>query len=253
MADKELTKAVAKKAAEAGEKLAADGGLLAFAALKKVALARAAAKSREIELVATRKHLENELDELGAGSSPNHLRVSREYVVTLRSIDFERDRIKTLADQLEKIVSEAIQGKFDFAAEVDEEELAKRPKEADLFHRDVGPEEKPSDTRPVGRPGPAKPAAPSPEMGDGVDEHLKTSVNELDLREDIKGKLIKHQFSTVQQLVAQMACEGESEADALMSVVEDSMTLAEAKAVCKAVKSFRAKHRDAMLKKDRGE
>jgi hypothetical protein len=50
-----------------------------------------------------------------------------------------------------------------------------------------------------------------------------------------------------------MACQGESEADALMSVVEDSMTMAEAKAVCKAVKTFRAKHRDAMLKKDRGE
>lgn len=230
----------------------------AWSALKKVALARASAKSREVELVATRKDLENRLDELGAGSSEKHMRISREYVITIRSIDFERDRIKTLADKLEKIVSEAIQGKFDFAADVDEDEMVKRPKEADLFHRDVGPEEKPADTRPVGRPGPVKSAAPSPEMGvDGVDEHLQASVNELDMPEQLKGLLINSRMPYINVVVGWMEKTNGTkpvgtEAENLASGVE-GLDLAGARKICKAVKAFRAAHRDAMLKKERGE
>ena len=167
--------------------------------LMSVANARAAAKAREAELVATRKDLENQLDELGAGTTPNHLRVSRDYVVTIRSIDFERDRIKTLADQLEKIISEAIQGKFEFAEEVDAGTLMKRPTEGDLFHK--APEATPADTRPVGRPGKPRPQAPDSSKGDGVDEHMKVSVNELDVRENVAGKLVTAGLTMVGQVI----------------------------------------------------
>jgi len=216
-------------------------------ALISVANARAAAKSREAELVATRKDLENQLDELGAGSSADHLRVSRDYVVTLRSIDFERDRIKTLADQLEKIISEAIQGKFEFAEEVDDRALVKKPTEKDLFHREPEP---PTDTRPVGRPGKTKPEAPDPSKGDGVDEHLQASVNELDMPEKHKGKLIAAGFTTVGRLVACME-KGDDHAAAIVEAADVGADMA--KQIASAVAKYRKAHRSAARTAERGE
>ncbi len=223
--------------------------------------AREAAKSKLHNCEEDLKAYRRELDSLGSqsDSSEEFRDAAARKEKAEREREWWKEKHKSLANQQDKAVAEAKSGQDKFLEDIDSQSLLSKPTKQDLYGEDPDATqmklkpEKPADTRPVGRPGPAKPAAPSPEMGDGVDEHLKTSVNELDLREDIKGKLIKHQFSTVHQLVAQMACQGESEADALMSVVEDSMTMAEAKAVCKAVKTFRAKHRDAMLKKDRGE
>ena len=193
-----------------------------------------------------------EKNEIDDHESDAYFEACRRHSDAIAAIDSLNARIKWHRNQVDEMVEKADSPQLDFMYEPPVEPAKKDPRQMKIGDG-LGEGEKKADTRPVGRPGPAKPAAPSPEMGDGVDEHLKTSVNELDLREDIKGKLIKHQFNTVHQLVAQMACQGESEADALMSVVEDSMTLAECKAVCKAVKTFRVKHRDAMLKKDRGE
>lgn len=208
-------------------------------ALVAVAQAREAAKARESELVLTRRDVEGRLDELGAGETKDHLRVSRDWVVTCRQLDYERNRLKTLADQMEKIVREGIQGKFDFADSINESEINRRPTEADLFHRDPEPEPKPAETRPVGRPGKTKPQVPDPSKGDGVDEHLKASVNELDIREDLKGKLIDAGLTTVGHIAAIL------DKDEHAHIVEGFSQNANA-AVKKAVKGFRKEHRAAM-------
>lgn len=210
-----------------------------WAALMSVANARTAAKAREAELVLTRKDLDNRLDQLGAGRTSAHLEVSRDYVVTERSIDFERDRIKTLADQLEKIISEAIQGKFEFAEEVDAGTLMKRPSETDLFHKEPEPEPKPPDARPVGRPGKPRPGAPDASKGDGVDEHMNASVNELDCREDIKGKLVQAGMTKIGQVIFVI----ESKDGDLRG--EASLTEKQDRDVRAAVKAFRSAHRKA--------
>lgn len=208
-------------------------------ALVAVAQAREAAKAREAELVLTRRDVEGRLDELGAGETKDHLRVSRDYVVTCRQLEYERNRLKTLADQMEAVIRAGIQGKFDFADSISESEINRRPTEADLFHPAPEPEHKPAETRPVGRPGKTKPQVPDPSKGDGVDEHLKASVNELDIREDLKGKLIDAGLTTVGHIAAIL------DKDEHAHIVEGFSQNANA-AVKKAVKAFRKEHRAAM-------
>lgn len=170
----------------------------AWTAIMSLAKARTVAKARETELVTTRKDLENQLDELGAGSTPEHLKVSRDYVITIRSIDFERDRMKTLADQLEKAITDSIQGKFDFAEDAeDDRALVKRPAEKDLFHKPAPVEEKPKDARPVGRP---KPETPEPAIAEGENQHLTASVNELECPKGHKAKLLEAGLTTIGRL-----------------------------------------------------
>lgn len=160
------------------------------------AQARSAAKSRETELVATRKDLENQLDALGPGNTTDHLRVSRDYVLTLRSIEYERARIKTLADDMERAINSSLQGKFDFAEDsVEIRELVRPPSEGELFQ--APPPPKPKDDRPVG----VKPEEPVPV---GENQHLASSINELDVREDIKGKLIAAGVTTMAGLFARL-------------------------------------------------
>ena len=55
--------------------------------------------------------------------------------------------------------------------------------------------------KPVGRPGPVKPGHPDASLGDGVAEHLKVSVLELDLPENLKGKLRKLGYETVGSVI----------------------------------------------------
>lgn len=214
-------------------------------ALFSISNAREASKSRELELVQTRKDLENQLDALGAGNTSEHLRVSRDYVVTLRSIDFERDRIRSLADKMDSAVKAAIQGKFEFADDLDEREIVRRPKEAELFHAPPPPPEKEHDDRPVGR-SKKQPEAPQP-MGEN--QHLEASVLELDMRDQLKVKCNDAGFSTIGQL-AQIV----DGVNAMTTMSEKlNVEVGDATMIIKAVAAFRVKHRKAMIAKELGE
>lgn len=212
----------------------------AWQAIMNLAKARAVAKAREIELVTTRKDLENQLDELGAGGTAEHLRVSREYVITIRSIDFERDRMKTLADQLEKAITDSMQGKFEFAEEAeDDRKLIRRPSEKDLFHKPEPVEEKPKDARPVGRP---KAETPEPPIAEGENQHLKASVNELDCIEKHKGKLINAGITTMGRLFEIMESDS---IEALMLSEKADVTPAAARQIVAAATKWKKAHRKA--------
>lgn len=222
--------------------------LKAWGVLSSIAAAREQSKTREKDYVQERKSLDGKLNDLGAGSSPDHLRVSREYVVCIRAIDYERNRQKTLADDAERIVREGNQGKFDFAEELDISELSARPTEDEMFRPEPPDDDQMSigqDTRPVGRPGPVKPEAPSPEMGDGVDEHLKASVKELDMPERLIGICEKEGKTKIANLV-KLVDDAEGEVPGLVAALDCSEK--DAKAIAKAVKLYRDKHRKAAMK-----
>ena len=97
---------------------------------------------------------------------------------------------------------------------------------------------------PVGKPGRPRPEGPDPSLGDGVDEHLRASVNELDCREDIKGKLIDAGFTTVGRVAA--AIDQEQDLAVLLNASKSTVH-----AVMKSVKAYREKHRRAAMETER--
>ena len=215
----------------------------AWKSLVAVSNARDTLKSREKDLVQERKSLDTKLDELGAGDTGEHRRVSRQYVVCLRAIEYSRERLKSLADDADRIIRDAIQGKFEFADSIDEDGLVKQPSEDDLFAHDDDGEPKLEDARPVGRPGlKPKPEAPDPALADGEDQHLLASVNELDMREDLKGKAIAAGLTKIAHLAKEI--DGpEPDLAGKLNVPEK-----DAKAVIKAVQAYRKAHRKAAMK-----
>jgi hypothetical protein len=214
----------------------------AWRAIMSLAHARSVAKARETELVTTRKDLEGQLDALGAGSTREHLEVSRNYVITLRSIDHFRDRMRSLADQLEKAINDSSQGKFEFAEDVDDRELVKKPSETDLFHVTPAPEAKPKDARPVGRHN--TPEVPAPAVAQGENQHLIASVNELDCIDKLKGKLIDAGYTTMGALFAIIEHD-DIEANKLSEAV--NVTGAAARTIVAAAKKWQKAHRKASL------
>lgn len=215
--------------------------LKAWGVLSSIASAREQSKTREKDLIQERKGLDGRLNDLGAGNTAEHLRVSREFVVCIRAIEYERNRQKTLADDAERIVRDGNQGKFDFAEEIDVTALAARPTEEEMF---APHEPAPAgDVLPVGRPGlKPKPEAPDPSKGDGVDEHLKASVKELDMPERLIGLCEKAGKTKVGHLADVLDSKDGDLSEALDCEPKD------AKAIAKAVKLYRDKHRKAAMK-----
>lgn len=180
--------------------------LKAWKHLVKFSDAREASKSREKDLVQTRNDLNNQLDELGAGDTPAHLRASRDYVVTVRAIDYERDRQKTLADKMGATIKASKQENF-IAPEDDDDEkgLYKRPTEADLFHPAPPVEPKATEkSKRAGKPGKPKPEGPDPSKATGTDEFMRASVKELQEQELLDPSMIlfceNNGFTTIDRL-----------------------------------------------------
>ncbi|MFO0833692.1 MAG: hypothetical protein U0638_01875 [Phycisphaerales bacterium] len=225
--------------------------LKAWGVLSSIAAAREQSKTREKDLIQERKGLDGKLNDLGAGNTAEHLRVSREYVVCIRAIEYERNRQKTLADDAERIVRDGNQGKFDFADEVDVTALAARPTEEEMFRAPEPDDAQPTlngDTRPVGRPGlKPKPEEPDPSKGDGVDEHLKASVKELDMPERLIGLCENAGKTKVGHLADILDGKDGDLSEALDCEAKD------AKAIAKAVKLYRDKHRKAAMKAEGSE
>ncbi len=219
----------------------------AWSALCRIKTARTNAKTREAELIATRRDLNNQLNTLGAGSTMQHLKVSREFVVCERSIDAVRATIKTLADRMEHLVDDAMQGKLDDENIPTDAELFTRPSEEDLF-RTAGDDDDEDgqltldDTGKKPRGGkrqPAVPDQPGLEVPEETDQHLKASIEELDLPEHTKAKLYKAGYRTIDALV-RVVDDPEQDLQTVLNC-ED----AHAKAIKTALGAFRSRHRKA--------
>lgn len=135
---------------------------------------------------------------------------------------------KQVAEIVEKADDPQMELEFDVPAEAKFPKPAKKPE---------APTPAPAnDTRPVGRPGKS---AADPARAVGVDEHLAVSVNELDMRDDLKGKLNAAGVEKISQLVLIV----DDPAVDLVAAIDCSE--AEAKAIKKALKSYRSEHRQA--------
>lgn len=162
-----------------------------------------------------------ELAELTDKESPEAMKLKSQHSDAIVQIDDLNSRIKWHNKQLDELVEKADEPGFDFMYD---------------------PE--PTPTVPKGRnksgSGPAVPEADAPGF-EGVDEHLKAHVNELDCREDLKGKLVAAGLTTIGAVVAVLDGVGD---------IRDEVELNENQAaeVKRAVKAYRKKHRDAARK-----
>lgn len=95
---------------------------------------RMAAKNRESELVQHRKVLEEQLDQKGFTPSPEQTKLCVDYVMTIRRIDYERSRIKQLADKSDQAIETGIQGGL-YDSDDDLDEVEEKQPPAPLYEK----------------------------------------------------------------------------------------------------------------------
>lgn len=153
-------------------------------------------------------------------------------------IDDLNKRIKWHSNQVDETIEHADEPSFEFMYEPSPEDLVPKKK----AQMEFGEGEKASDTKPIGKPGPVKPEQPDPDMGDGVDEHLKASVNELDLSEAVIKKLATAGLTKVGHITKILdSKDGDLAKEAKLTDLQE-------REVQKVVKTFRKFHRQAAQK-----
>lgn len=209
---------------------------------------RSISKVREKDLVNTRKALRGELLELGPGETDDHKRMALDMWRTVCEIEYQRDRIKVLADKIDDTIANAHQAKL---FDEDEEKLPPaKPSDKTLFetllNKQPGDDEQPSEPKERAE----TPDEEDPGVAEGENQHLAASVNELNLVEDETEACIKAGFTTV---------------GALKRVMDNDPTWGElaqklkatgtslANKVGRAVKAFCKTHEKAALGKFKGE
>lgn len=207
------------------------------------------------------KDARREIDELGTrGEDSEEFRdAAARKERAERQRDALKERLKTLANKLDAAVDEATKGESKLFDDIDWKALEAKPTAKELYgsgeeddkQMELGQGEK--KVKPIGRPGPVKPEHPSAEMGDGVAEHLKVSVLELDLPEKIKGKLQRDGFETVGSVIAAIDKIGYENPgnDAYRDLFNASVK--DTEVIVKAAWAFKKKHVKAELDKIREE
>jgi hypothetical protein len=167
-----------------------------------------------------------ELGELSNKESPEATKAKARHSDAVIQIEDLNDRIKWHRNQIDELVDNADEPGFDFLYEPEDEPETKVTK---------GKNDKP------GKSGPTKPEADAG-VFEGVDQQLAASVNELDMRENLKGLLINAGLTTIGAVV--------KEIDDPKQSLEDIKGIGEntAAEIVKAVKAYRKKHRDASRK-----
>lgn len=181
-----------------------------------------------------------ELDEIGAQdeSSEDFQVAAARKERCLRTRDVYKERLKTLADKMDQAVSAAAKGDNELIDTFDAAGFVAKPKPEDLYTPKKVEHEEP-DERPVGKPGRARPETPDPSKGDGVDEHLNASVNELDCREDLKGKLVAAGLTTIGRVAAILDSKDQDLRDILNCGENIASTIK------RSVKAYQTAHRKA--------
>ena len=200
--------------------------------------ARDVVKANLTEVESELADARRELDELGAKDE-----TSDEFQVaaarkerSLRVRELYKERLKTIADKIDAAVAKAARGENELIDVFDSGAFIAKPKASDLYR---------TDPRPVGQEEKPKAAAAEPASHEGVDEHLKASVNELSLREDLKSRLIKAGLRTVGAVAAHV--------DASKSIVDAlDCSEPEERAILKALAKYRTDHRKAMQTAESG-
>lgn len=213
--------------------------------------ARIAESAAEQALTKTRKSLKEQWGKIGWGSTGKHKDLALDYVQTLFQIEYSRARQKELADTLVETVKNAYQEEL-----FDNDELEVLVHKADMDEvvtvvTGAKPATDEADvdqvTMPVGGPSakepPKKPALEPAPVHQGVDMHLAASVNELDMPELNKGRLLNAGINTVADAIKLFEDETKH-AGTVLNCGEKIVA-----AIKKAVAAYRDKHRTAMVEK----
>lgn len=166
-----------------------------------------------------------EIAEIESRDCREYGELCRRHSEAVQAIETLGKSVKWHQNQVDELVEKADEPQLDFMYDPPEEPATKQLKLAGVA--------------PVGKPGRPRPEGPDPSLGDGVDEHLRASVNELDCREDIKGKLIDAGLTTVGRVAAVL----DDDKQDLREVLNCGENIASE--IKKAVKQYRTKHRRA--------
>lgn len=139
--------------------------------------------------------------------------------------------IKWHRNQIDSLVEKADEDQFEFMYDPPAEGPKKKPAQLRLAGE--------NDNKPKDKPKPEAPLAPAIE---GVDEHLKASINELDMREDFKGLLLHAGLTTIAHLVDHHDTDVAAGIKLQARLNCDAKTAA---AIYAAVKKYRKAHRNA--------
>lgn len=214
-------------------------------------------KNREKDLQQERKTLKGELAELGAGETAEHKEAGWGYSRVLFQLEYCRDRQKDLANRIDETIKKAHEpGLFgeddaDLDTPADDKNVFQAiAKKLGRGDDEEDPEDPDQQTLPVGGPSATQPPKPlkltQEEGATGVDEHLKASVNELDMRDDLKTACLKGGRGVISSLV--VILDGPGELDNLQRAL--NVNEKDAKAIIRAVKAYRRDHRSAMREAD---
>lgn len=210
---------------------------------------RRAAKSKRKNLFTERDTLDNQIEELEEGTK-EYSETAVKWRAVVKQIEHLKTEIEWYGDEIDQAIEDGEQGKFEFL-----DEPLKPP--AELF-------EKPKkDDRPVGAPKDAgqvfrenldKKSQGLAPVGvhplEGVAEHMYVSVNELDLPELQKGRLVKAGLDTVAKLAAVVDGPGFT---TLVLEERCSCSDKQAQQILAAVQAYRKKHRKAAAAVERGD
>lgn len=198
--------------------------------------------------VGTRKVLENnrknafedrdaalaELASLKDKHSPDALKVKERHSDAVCQIEDLSKRIKFHSNQLDDLVENADAPELEFMYDMPDEPAIKEDKDQQQF-------------KGVGRPGKKPAAAPDPGQGTGVDEHLRVSINELDIAENVRGKILKAGYEQVIQVVM-LLDQNSVDHRRVLDLNENQYS-----ALKKSIEAFRAKHTKAIKDEALGE
>ena len=197
-----------------------------------------------------------ELEEFEDEHSDEAVEAKERHSDAVRTIERLAAQIKFHGNEVDRMIEQADSPELEFMYEPHAEQDSSPRRGKDVAGQiRMGPPP-PADAgngvRPVGRPagskpGAVKPEAPDPSKGDGVDEHLKAGIQELNLDEEITAALIAKGFTTVGRVAALIE---KTDGD----IIEPTgLSASDAAVVRGAVAKYRKAHRSAMREAESGE
>ncbi|MCK6475306.1 MAG: hypothetical protein L6Q35_00570 [Phycisphaerales bacterium] len=218
--------------------------------LDRLSEARVSEIAREDALIKTRKAVKEEFGRIGWGKTDKHKDLALDYVQTVFEIDHSRARQKSLSEKIDDTIRNAHQKElFDHADDIDTlvqpasiDQVVKAVAGGAGEDDDADPDQQ---DLPVGGPSASEPPKRlrlAPEQPAGIDEHLKASVAELDMRDDLKAACVKAGRSHINGLV--VIIDGPDELASMQTTL--NVNEKDAKAIIRAVKAYRSAHRGAM-------
>lgn len=206
--------------------------------IRNLLAAKKRAVAKRDNLFAQRDDIKGQIDACTGGEKEKKNRLLAEYGETVIEIDRYRRAITRFDGELDECVEAADANDERLFSEVSVDVSEYLQGQVRVDPRNAG--------KPVGGPSASEPPKrlrlAQPEPPTGVDEHLKASVAELDMRDDLKTACVNAGRGHINGLV--VIIDGPDELASMQTTL--NVTEKDAKAIIRAVKAYRSAHRGAM-------